>query len=175
MKYSRTQIILHWASALLIFAMAAGGLAYSYDLVGADVLRGHQIAGQVLIVLLFVRIAVKLFRKSPAPEASAPQNSHATWERRLASTVHVALYICLIAFVASGYVSASALSNNMLLFPVDLAFARSDLGEQILEIHYRLKWVLLALFALHFAGAMKHALWDRDDTLSHMLPSKRPN
>lgn len=170
MKYSFVQIGLHWASALLVLAMAGGGLAYSYDLVGNDVLIGHQIAGQILIVLLTVRIAVRIFRKQTVVESS-----HPLWERRLASTIHLLLYICLIAFVASGYVSASALTNNALLFPVDLAFARSDMGETILEIHYRLKWVLLALFALHLAGAMKHAFIDRDDTLAHMLPQKPRN
>ncbi|MEO0637277.1 MAG: cytochrome b/b6 domain-containing protein [Pseudomonadota bacterium] len=163
MGYSRIQIILHWAVAVLVLAMAAGGLAYSFDLADKSILRGHQSAGQILIVLLALRIAIRLKRGAPPAPAE-----HAVWERRLASTVHGLLYLCLIVFVASGYVSASALSDNLLLFPVDLGFARSDTGEIILEVHYRLKWVLLALFALHFAGAMKHAFVDRDATLSRM-------
>ncbi|MEN0088759.1 MAG: cytochrome b/b6 domain-containing protein [Pseudomonadota bacterium] len=170
MKYSRAQIALHWISALLVFAMAAGGLAYSYDLVDKSVLTGHQIAGQILIVLLVIRIVFRLFRSSPAT-----QNRHPVWEQRLASVVHVLLYVCLIAFVASGYVSASALSNNALLFPVDLAFARSDTGELILEVHYLLKWALLGLFTLHFSGAMAHVLIDRDRTFSNMNPFRTPH
>lgn len=168
MTYSKVQIALHWIMAIMVFGMAAAGLAYRYDWVGNNVLIIHQYAGQVLIVLLVIRVILRFLR--PPPAASS---HHSMWEKRLASTVHFGLYLCLIAFVITGYVSASALSDTALLFPVDRAFARSERGELLLDAHYALKWVLLGLFTLHFAGTIKHSLIDRDDTLARMLAPKK--
>lgn len=170
MKYSNAQIAYHWLSFVLIGVMAATGLAYSYEWVEGDVMRVHQMAGQLLIAVLALRLGTRLIRRSPAKATS-----HKLWERRLANIVQLALYGVMIAYVASGYISASAETSNILIAPVSLGFARSDLGEQILYLHYNLKWVLLGLVALHIGGALKHALIDRDDTLAQMRlrrPSK---
>lgn len=163
MKYAPIQIAFHWLTASLLLAMAASGMAYSYELIGDGVLVFHQWAGQILIVLLIARIATRLLRRSPTVATT-----HAKWERLLAHGTHLALYLCLIAYVATGYVSASALGDTSLVLPANIGFARSDMGEQLLELHYMLKWVLLGLVTLHLFGVLKHALWDRDATLSHM-------
>lgn len=168
MKYTRTQILYHWATVALLAAMAATGLAYRFELSGKSTLVVHQIMGQVLIILLAFRILTRLSRSVPKP---GPR--HSAGEEALASITHAALYLCLIAFAASGYVSASALRTPALIFPVDQAFARSDIGETILELHYALKWVLAGLVTLHVAGALKHAIWDRDATLSQMFFSSK--
>ncbi len=163
MKFSNTQILYHWLSFALILIMAGTGLAYSYDLLGGGAMRVHQITGQVLIVVLGLRIATRLGRRTP--DAA---DGHARWERALSKIVQLALYAVMIGYVASGYISASAETDSALIAPVSLAFARSDLGEQILEIHFMLKWVLLGLFGLHVAGALKHLIVDRDDTMARM-------
>ena len=94
--------------------------------------------------------------------------NHKPWERFLAGLVHLCLYLSLILFVCTGYVAASALSNNILILPLDIGFARGATGEAILETHYFMKWVLLVLFSLHLAGALKHLFIDRDTTFSSM-------
>ncbi|MEL7462353.1 MAG: cytochrome b/b6 domain-containing protein [Pseudomonadota bacterium] len=167
MQYARSHIVFHWLTAVLVLGLVGSGLAFSFELAGKGALNAHQIMGQALIVVVALRILTRIAR-APAPA----DLGHAAWERRLAGAVHLGLYGLLIAFIVTGYVSASALSSNMLLFPADLAFARSDTGETLLEVHYALKWALLALFGLHFAGAMKHMLIDRDDTFSSMWFSK---
>jgi len=163
MKYSNAQVFYHWFSFALIILMVGTGLAYSYEWTESNVMQVHQIAGQILIVLLVLRITSRLRRRGFKWETS-----HALWERMLAGTVQLALYVLLITYVGSGYVSASAETTNALIAPISLGFARSDLGEQILYLHYNLKWVLLGLVSLHVAGALKHAFIDRDVTLSHM-------
>lgn len=167
MTYNRAHITFHWLTAVLVLGLVGSGLAYSFELADKPALTAHQIMGQALIVVVTFRIITRLARR-PQPA----QHAHARWERVLAGLVHVLLYGLLICFIVTGYVSASALTNNVLLFPGDLAFARSDTGEALLEMHYALKWALLVVFGLHFAGAMKHALIDRDDTLSSMWFSK---
>jgi len=165
-RYSPTQMALHWATFALILIMVSTGLAYSYELADSGAMTLHQLAGQTLIVVLVLRLITRLRRGAPpAPTA------HARWERTLASTVHIGLYLVMIAFVATGYVAASGETDNALIAPLSLAFARSDLGESLLETHYALKWALITLFTLHLAGALKHALLDRDSTLSRMIPA----
>jgi len=165
MKYSKAQISYHWASVALIVLMATTGMAYRYEILGKGVMTVHQIAGQLLIILLAVRLGTRLIRRTPV-------KARATWDHRLSQVVHASLYLILIAYVVTGYVSASALTNNALLAPADLAFARSDMGETLLETHYLLKWVLLATVSLHIAGAFKHLVWKQPEVLSHMTFTK---
>lgn len=54
--------------------------------------------------------------------------------------------------------------DNVLLVPPPLNWARSDIGEHLISVHYAMKWIMLGLLALHIAGA----LIDRDRTLARM-------
>ena len=165
-SYSSQQIALHWVTFALVLIMAGTGLAYSYEWADSGAMTAHQVAGQLLIVVLILRLVTRARTGAPTP-----LETHTSAERRLAHIVHFGLYAVLIAFVVTGYVAASAETRNALVAPVGLGFARSDTGEALLETHYALKWALLALFALHIAGALKHTLIDRDTTLSRMLPT----
>jgi cytochrome b561 len=167
MKYSNAQVAYHWLSALLILAMALTGLAFRFDWTGVWVIRAHQVTGQLFIVVLGLRLAARFLR------STSHQSAHKVWERIAAHTTHAALYICMIALGVTGYVSASGLNTPYLLWPIDQTFARSDMGETLLDWHYSLKWVLLTLVALHVLGALKHLLWDKDDTFTHMTPQSR--
>ncbi len=169
MKYSKVQIYAHWLTAVLVVVMAATGLAFSYELGDKAVLRAHQIAGQLLVLVVVIRIVSRLASPPKTFESTDP-----AWQQWAAWFVHLALYMALVGYITTGYVSASALGDNALIWPVNIGFARSDLGEEILYWHYRLKWVLLALLAVHIAAALKHALWDRDDTFARMtFPSSK--
>jgi cytochrome b561 len=172
MIYTKLQILLHWISAILVLTLAFSGLSYTYDLGDWSALSTHQFVGQVFILFLLLRIAVRFSRKP-----SQPNHTKSDWQTRLAArlakTVHIALYLCLICFAVTGYVSASALTNTDLLFPVERSFARSDTGDILLEIHYALKWVLLVLLCLHLAGALKQVFWGRTETVSNMIKFKK--
>ena len=43
-----------------------------------------------------------------------------------------------------------------------------DLAEQFLTVHGVLLWTLVALVALHVAGALKHLLVDKDQVFQRM-------
>lgn len=167
-KYSRQQVSYHWISALLIVLLAITGIRYGFEIGEDPEITSHQILGQIFILVLGFRVATRLFtRKGP------DRTDHPFWEKRLAETVHWALYAVLVVYLVTGYVSASALRDSALVFPLNIAFARSDTGEFLTEIHYLLKWVLLALLAMHISSALKHAIYDRDATLSQMWFSKK--
>ncbi|MEL6610256.1 MAG: cytochrome b/b6 domain-containing protein [Pseudomonadota bacterium] len=167
-RFSPAQRTLHWLTVAFILVMVTTGMMYFYEIGDRAAIQVHQIAGQLLIIVLVIRLIVRLRTRTPASD-------HAPLERALAGATHVALYAMLIAFVVTGYVSASALTNNALLLPVDRAFARGDLGERLLDAHYALKWVLLGLVGLHVAGALKHHFIDRDATLVAMWSGPRPS
>ena len=168
MRYSFGIIVLHWATAALMFALATSGLLYSYKIVGSNALIFHQWGGQLLSVLVFIWIGVRL------AFGVGPHNpDHVWWEKILAAIVKITLYILLIAYVVTGYVSASGLRSTELLFPIDVAFARSDLGDLFMQAHFALKWVLLAVLALHVLGTLKDSFIDRDNTFRNMWITKR--
>ncbi|MEL6170043.1 MAG: cytochrome b/b6 domain-containing protein [Pseudomonadota bacterium] len=162
MPYSTHQVIYHWITVALILGLVGSGLAYSFELANAGAIRAHQIMGQVLILVIVLRLVARLRRPPSEPEG------HEAWELRLAVVTHWALYALILVFLVTGYVSASALRDPALLAPVGLAFARSDTGEILLEMHYAAKWALLALVGMHIAGAVKHAVIDRDGSFSRM-------
>ncbi len=159
MRYSFGMIVLHWTTAALVFALAASGLLYSYKIVGSNALIFHQWGGQLLLVLVFIWIGVRL-----AFGVGSPDSDHIWWEKILAAIVKITLYALLIAYVVTGYVTASGLRDAELLLPINVAFARSDLGDMFMEAHFALKWVLLAVLILHVLGTIKHSFIDRDNT-----------
>ena len=168
MKYSYGIIFLHWTTTALMFALATSGILYSYKIVGSNALIFHQWAGQILLVLVFIWIGVRLaFGVGPS------NPDHVWWEKMLAALVKITLYILLFAYVITGYVTASGLKSTELLFPINVAFARSDLGELFMEAHFALKWVLLAVLALHLLGTLKHSFIDRDNTFRNMWITKK--
>lgn len=169
MQYSQRQIVLHWISVLLILVMAGTGMAYSLEWADKAAMTWHQIAGQLLLVTLLARLFVRFTTRTD--HSTTP---YSALESRASQAVHTTLYVILVAYVVTGYVSASALGQNSLLAPVSIVFARSDIGETLLELHYALKWVLLALVAVHIAGALKHLIWDRHTGLSNMFLHSKP-
>ena len=160
--------MLHWTTAALMLALATSGLLYSYKIVGSNALIFHQWAGQLLLVLVFIWIGVRL-----AFGVGLPNSDHLWWEKILAALVKITLYALLIAYVVTGYVSASGLRSTELLFPINVAFARSDLGDLFMEAHFALKWVLLAVLGLHVLGTIKHSIIDRDNTFRNIWITKK--
>lgn len=165
-RFTPAQIAWHWLSVALLAALLASGFLYSYDVLGGGAIVFHQITAQLLIVTVVLRLIWRL-RRPPAADTA-----HQAWERALAGLVHLALYLSLLAFIVTGYVAASSLREPSLLWPLDRGWARSDTGEWLTEIHYILPWIFLGILALHVAGALKHALIDRDGTLRAMWFSK---
>ena len=168
MRYSFGIILLHWTTAVLMLALATSGLLYSYKIVGSNALIFHQWGGQLLLVLVFIWIIVRLvFGVGP------PISDHVWWERILAALVKITLYALLIAYVVTGYVTASGLKKTELLFPINVAFARSDLGDLFMGAHFALKWVLLVALCLHVLGSLKHSFIDRDNTFRNIWITKK--
>lgn len=177
--------VFHWTVAVLILAALGLGLyADSLPQGGEDELQAsfaafsiHKTAGVAVLILASARILWTLSQIRPRP-----LHPHRRLETLLAETVHWALWVGMIIMPLSGWLLHSAapggfsrilwpLGQRLPLIPED-----AHLAEVFARFHTTGWWVLGGLIALHVAGALKHALIDRDDTLARMAgnPDRLP-
>lgn len=181
-SYGRIAQWLHWSVAVLILFLLALGLwmdslptttqeevaraAFLYSL--------HKTLGILTLLLVLLRIAWALVSVRPGL-----LNADRRLEAFAAVAIHWLLYGAILLMPLSGWLYHAAasggapiwwpfgleLGQGLPLVPKDRAVARF-FGT----LHWALSWVIIVAVALHVLGALKHALIDRDGTLSRMLP-----
>jgi cytochrome b561 len=173
-RYGAVAIALHWLIALLIaFNFIAAWIADEFPKDQARQIMGNHVAFGVCILLLtVVRIVWRITHRGP------PLLPMARWESILAHAVHGLIYLAMLAVPLAGYLMESAWSGGK---PIDmfglfhfpgLPLAQDkDLAEDVFgELHEVFAYGLLALLALHVAGALKHQLIDRMPEMRRILP-----
>ncbi|MFN3936627.1 MAG: cytochrome b/b6 domain-containing protein [Gemmobacter sp.] len=177
LRYGPVARGLHWATAgLILLAFPLGLVAEALPWgTEAELARKaalfsvHKTVGVAALAAGLIRLLWALVQPRPVP-----LNPERRVERWLAETVHWALYAALVAVPLSGWVHHAAsegfapilwpLGQGLPLVPKSVA-----LSEAAGTLHRSFVWILLALVALHVAGALKHHLIDRDATLMRML------
>lgn len=165
---------LHWLMALLIISIFALGLymvelSY-YDRWYKDSLELHKSTGLLIALLWVLRLVWK--HLNPAPR---PLSQHVL-EVRAAHLAHLALYVLIILICISGYLISTADGDGIAfygLFDVPATITGEDQEDNAGIVHKYLAWALILIVGLHIAGAWKHHLFDKDDTLRRMLPFGR--
>lgn len=168
--------LLHWTIAILIISLVIVGLAMDEmrnSPTKLQVYALHKSVGLTVLVLVIARLLWRLVDRRPPYPAGMP-----AWQRWLASLTHGLLYVMMFAMPLSGWLYNSA-SNFPLrwfgLFPVPaLSGPDPDLKHFAHDVHETGWLVLGALFAAHVGAALWHHFMHRDDTLTRMLPGKRP-
>ncbi len=153
--FSHTQILLHWAVALLIvfnlvFNDAMSALWEQIEHTGPTPTTigawAHIIAGGAVLALVAWRLALRFTRG--VPHAPAGTN---TWLKRGGDLGHIALYALMIALPVTGLMAF---------------FGGFDtLGELHAEF---LKSLLWALIVLHVVAALYHHFILKDGLLNRM-------
>ena len=170
--YGLTSRALHWTVALLIVVLIPLGwymveLDY-YDPWANDSLELHK--GLGMIVLALAPLMILWRHVGYRPPAIKTQKR---WEVMAGSIAHYLLYALMLIVPPSGYIistSAGAGVSVFGLFEVPAVLPRSDaLRDAAITVHYYVAYVGAALIAFHVAGALKHHLIDKDDTLRRML------
>jgi cytochrome b561 len=163
----------HWTIVLLILVIAIAGLTMD-ELPKTPryfwVYTLHKSLGITVLVLALLRIAWRLYAGAPLALTGTPR-----WQARIAALTHWMLYALILAMPLSGwlYDSASGLRpfNYFGLIAVPKLVAPDEpISDAAHAAHEWLFWVLVALVALHVAAAFYHHLFQRDATLSRMLP-----
>ncbi len=161
---------LHWLTAALVLGLLClgfymAGLAFSDGTFQLYTL--HKSFGMLVLILSVIRLAWRC-RTSPVLALS----SHTNLERCLAKSVHGLLYVSLLGMPFSGWLMTSAgnfPNHFFFLFLVSPIFPKNEAWFIIFQtFHEGFALLLLGLIGLHIAGALKHHLIEKDNTLRRM-------
>jgi cytochrome b561 len=165
----------HWVIVALIIAQVT--LAEMADdlpngLRKLTLLARHKSVGITILGLVILRLAWRWLNEHPP----LPENLK-RYEQALARFTHVALYVLLFAVPLTGWMMSSARGFPVSWFGFfqlpDLVPKSRPLYDALMITHHTLAWTLIAVIALHVAGALKHHFWHKDDVLRRMLPFTR--
>ncbi len=171
-RYSTGAIMFHWAIALLIIGNLAGGLLaeqFSKQTAG-QIMALHKATGLLILALSIGRIIWRLTHQRPPLSENLKR-----WELILARVTQSIFYVMMIAIPFTGWGMVSAGKGNPVSFyglldiPA-LPFRGKAAGGAFYELHEIFGYLMIALIVLHVAGALKHHLISRDQTLYRMLP-----
>ena len=156
-RYSRGAIWLHWIIAALIAVNLILGFFHEdfEKPVRAAMMTVHKATGLLILALTLLRIFWRLRHRPPAFDPVLKR-----WEAGLARLIHGLFYVAMIAIPLSGWILSSTNgkpTSFFWLFEIaPLPIRGRDTHELFEEIHALLGYAMLALVALHVAGALKH-------------------
>lgn len=169
-RYGVAQRLLHWGVMLLVVVVFPLGAVIKF--VKDDVKLGfymlHESFGFIVLWLMLARLAVRLANPPPPHPATMPP-----FLEKVAGTVHVLLYVALIAQPILGFLMTNAYGFPLRLFdlvPIWSPIGKDEVLAGYLKLgHVALGWAILALVAGHIGGALYHHVIRRDETLYRML------
>ena len=178
-KYPASMRMLHWLRAAVVIGVLGAGLVMVNLLPDElpakfEVLYpNHKQFGLLALALALAQLALRPRSRVPElPKALAP------WERSLSKFTHRALYALLIAVPLMGYSMSSTFTQSdgvpfFFLGHLPELLPKNDRWFEVFQLLHRvLAYALIALLALHVAGALKHRFLDRRadaDVLRRML------
>jgi cytochrome b561 len=174
-RYGSIAILLHWAMAGLIIALAGSGLYMvwlpdvGFDTWKITLILVHKAVGMVALAVVALRLLWRWANVLPSLAGGLPE-----WQQVTARFVHLAFYALMFALPLTGWLMSSAGGYPVPVFDwfnaPDLIGANEYLFRLYIVVHRWLGYALLLLLALHAGAALHHHLGLRDDTLRRMLP-----
>jgi cytochrome b561 len=173
-RWNRVVVALHWIGAALILELLAHGWLMIHGGFSAaetfDLFQWHKSLAFVALAVTLARLLARAATPAPSKPGSPP------WERRLSAFVQALLYVATLIAIGSGWL---AVSTALLPIPTrffglfvvpNIAAPDASLFAAATVAHAVTAFAIVGLVALHIAGALKHALIDRDDVLRRMAP-----
>ena len=165
----------HWLMALLIGVLIGlGWVAVNWNLSPTKITLfvWHKSIGIVVLALVFLRLLWRAVDRRPTyPQDMSPL------QRRLATSVHVLLYGCMLAMPLSGWVINSAAGFPFKLFglwSVPNLISPNESVQEVAELmHLLLFWFLAGALCLHLLAALHHHFINKNGVLARMLPGYR--
>jgi len=131
----------------------------------------HFSMGSSVCVFMLARLAWRLTHPAPPPPADLSPGL-----RLLSRATHWAFYAGYIVLPVLGWAAASADGARVRLaglIPLPLLVPKDDpFGKAMQTVHPVIAITLLALIALHVAGALYHAFIKRDGVVGRILPGR---
>lgn len=173
-RYHGFAILLHWLLGLALVSMFVLGV-YMADLPFSPqrikLYNWHKWAGVVILSLSIVRLLWRVWHRPPPLPVDIEQTMPA-WQRWAHHATHHGLYLLFFVVPLTGWAYSSAAGFPIVLFGVlplpDFMAVDKDFSETIKPLHEMAAFGMAALVLLHVAGALKHAVIDRDGLLGRM-------
>ena len=177
-RYGAVTITLHWVVAAVIVGLFALG----YWMVDLDYYHEwykqapdiHRSVGILLIATMVLRVVWRLMNAKPEP---LPTHSH--FEILAAHGAHLLLYLLTFAAMISGYLISTADGSSISVFGwfdvPSLTGRIKGMEDTAGLVHYWVTWSIVGLASVHALAALKHHLYDKDDTLRRILCTARGN
>jgi cytochrome b561 len=172
-RYHPLLVTLHWLLAVLIVAALALATLVMVRIPNTDpskveALRSHMVGGTLILLLMLVRILLRARTKHPPAASTGNQALD-----RLAWASHRLLYVAVVGMAVSGMVMALQTGLPAIVFAGDGVLPADFWDFPIRSVHYLFSRLLMALIALHIAGALYHTLLLKDGLLRRMLFGRR--
>lgn len=175
-RWGAVSQLLHWVIVALIAWMAWLGLTM-VDMpptpAKINTYALHKSVGLTLLALVVLRLVWRLYAGAPRAVPGTP-----SWQQRIASLTHGALYVLMLGIPLSGWLFNSAAGYPLQWFKQFNLPAIAGKDEGLANLAHQLHewgfWALLVLVAAHAGAALFHHLFQGDDTLRRMLPGYRP-
>lgn len=178
-SYNRYSRYLHWLMAfLIVFIVILGWRNDDHDSFRLSRISIHKSVGMLILLLTFVRVALRLMYKAP-PEPPMPQ-----WQAWAAKALHFGFYLVMIGMPLTGWlmVSTSVRPIPMLgAVPFGLEWPHlpvpqtHETHETFETIHKLIaKLLIYGMIPLHVLAALKHQFVDKDAVVQHMVPGLTP-
>lgn len=171
--YTRTAIGLHWIVALLIFATFGLGW-FMTDIADASGSKmqyyaWHKWLGVTVFLVAVMRVLWRSFNQPPPLAENISK-----LQQLAAKIVHWLLYILILIVPLSGYFYSLAAGFAVVylgIIPLPVLIQPdTQLAHTLKELHEILVYTMVALVVLHLMAALKHHIFDGDNTLAKMLP-----
>ncbi|HEU4839312.1 MAG TPA: cytochrome b/b6 domain-containing protein [Micavibrio sp.] len=168
-EYGLIARLFHWLIAVIVIGLLPLGLfmtGMENSPLKFEIYAVHKSFGLLVFFLGLGRLVWRFI--SPPPDHL---ETHEHWEVTLASASHFWLYVCIIAMPLTGWLMSSAQEFPVPFFGAQLPHLigkDEHLGELFRDAHGIIAYTLLFVLGLHVAGALKHHIIDKDETLSRM-------
>jgi len=171
-RYGRVSRVLHWTTAILFIFMIPTGIFASmipenvwfrteYNIM-------HKTIGFILLGLVIFRLIWNRRSKRPSLDSSLKPK-----ERKLAHTVHILLYVLMVAIPLTGYVMTSLHGYPSYFFTLKLEpfLPKGDAYIIWGLFHkYLLQYLVYIILGAHVLGVLKHHFIDKHtDAIKRMV------
>lgn len=160
--------VLHWGSALVIFALLIVGHVMDGMPRGPEkleVITLHKSFGVLALLLLLIRIPVRI-TNPVAPLAGTPRADIVK-----AKAVQGLLYLLMLIMPVSGILMSQSAGYGVALFGLELPMlmGKSESAHEFFEgVHGLASWALVLVLVAHIGAALLHHFKMKDDTLKRM-------
>ncbi|WP_028864034.1 cytochrome b [Psychromonas aquimarina] len=167
---SKPTILFHWLTGLLFIAVFALGLYLGELPKGPEKFELFAVHKSLGFIVLTAAVLRLFWRIKEGAISSVSEMSK--WQSVLSKSVHYLLLAATIVMPASGLMLNIGGGRATEVFAIQVLAAGEKIGwlSGVAHfVHVQAVNIIIVVFILHVAGALKHEIIDKDGTLSRMF------